>query len=147
MSDAARFRGTGCPITYGLDVFGDRWTLLVLRDLLLFEKKRYSELQASAEGIATNILSDRLKRLEAAGIVTRSRDPEDRRQFIYRVTEKGLSLVPVLLEIAAWGATHDEKTAAPDGFAERFYADRESLYANYAQIHGKRGDSEVPEED
>ena len=97
-----------CPINYALEIFGDRWTLLLLRDLILFGKERYRELLASEEGIATNILADRLKRLEISGIITRERDPEDGRQFIYRTTEEGLALTPVLLEIAAWASVHDD---------------------------------------
>ena len=123
-----------CPINYALEIFGDRWTLLLLRDLILFGKERYRELLASEEGIATNILADRLKRPETSGIVTRQRDPEDGRQFIYRATEKGLGLTPVLLEIGAWAATHDQRTGAPAGFAESFYADRKAYYANHREL-------------
>lgn len=137
MTGSVKCRGTGCPITYSLDIFGDRWTLLVLRDLLLFGKQRYRELQDAPEGIASNILSERLKRLEAAGIITRMSDPEDGRQVIYRATDKGRSLVPVLLEIAAWGATHDDNTGAPDAFAKSFYADREAFHANPAEMIAK----------
>lgn len=123
-----------CPINYALEIFGDRWTLLLLRDLILFGKEHYRELLASEEGIATNILADRLKRLEISGIITRERDPEDGRQFIYRTTEEGLALTPVLLEIAAWASVHDDDTAAPAGFAESFYADREAYYANHREL-------------
>ncbi len=128
---------SGCPISYALDVLGDRWTLLVLRDLLLRGKARYKEFLASDEGIASNILADRLKRLEMAGIVTREDDADDRRQVIYRPTDKGESLLPVLLEIAAWGATHDADTAAPDAFAESFYADRQAFYENHRELFAK----------
>ena len=121
---------SSCPISYTLDVFGDRWTLLLLRDLTLRGKKRYREFLASDEGIASNILSDRLRRLEEAGIVTRKTDPQDGRQVIYSATKKGLSLIPVLLELAAWGAAHDADSAIPREFAEHFYADREGFYDN-----------------
>ncbi len=97
---------SGCPISYALEIFGDRWTLLVLRDLLLRGKTRYGEFLKSDEGIASNILADRLKRLEAEGIVTRRPDSDDRRQVVYEATSKGQTLMPLLLEIAAWGATH-----------------------------------------
>ena len=123
-----------CPINYALEIFGDRWTLLLLRDLILLGNEHYRELLASEEGIATNILADRLKRLEISGIITRERDPEDGRQFIYRTTEEGLALTPVLLEIAAWASVHDDDTAAPAGFAESFYADREAYYANHREL-------------
>ena len=131
MTRSSDTRRSDCPISYGLDLFGDRWTLLVLRDLLLKGKRHFREFQASEEGIATNILADRLKRLEAEGIVERIADPDDGRQVIYRTTKKGLSLVPVLVEIAAWGARHDAKTGAPKSFLEQFDSDRDTLIETY----------------
>ena len=128
---------SGCPISFSLDVFGDRWTLLVLRDLILRDKCRYREFLNSDEGIASNILSDRLKRLEDAGIVTRQQDPDDKRQIIYAATQKGRSLLPTLLEVAAWGATYDKQTGAPSGFAESFYADRQAFYDNHRELMEK----------
>jgi len=125
---------SGCPISYSLDIFGDRWSLLVLRDLVLFGKQRFGEFLSADEGIASNILSDRLKRLEVGGVITRETDPDDRRQVIYAVTDKGRRLTPVLLELAAWGATHDTDTNAPSRFAENFYADREAFYENHREL-------------
>lgn len=122
-------RRSGCPISFSLDVFGDRWTLLVLRDLLLKGKQHFRELAASDEGIATNILTDRLKRLESSGIVVRRRDANDGRRIIYSATEKGLGLIPVLLELAAWGATHDPETDAPPEFVPSFQRDRDAVIA------------------
>lgn len=130
MTPCPNRKRSGCPISYALDLFGDRWTLLVLRDLVLRGKQRYREFLASDEGIASNILSDRLRRLEDSGILSRKPDPSDRRQIIYSVTEKGKGLVPVLLEMAAWGASNDRDTAFSKRFADAFYADRESFYDN-----------------
>jgi len=130
MTQVKKGHGSGCPIAFSLETFGDRWTLLLLRDLLLFGKQRYRELLASDEGIASNILADRLKRLEGSGIVERGPDPDDGRQVIYKVTAKGKSLIPVILEIAAWGATHDENTLAPKSFSERFFKNREAFHAD-----------------
>jgi DNA-binding HxlR family transcriptional regulator len=127
---------SSCPISFGLDIFGDRWTLLVLRDLVLHGKTRFAEMQASDEQIASNILADRLQRLERMGLVERLPDPADGRQKICRVTEKGLTLTPVLLEIAAWGACHDPNTGAPSGFAEAFYSDREAFYHDHRSLIG-----------
>lgn len=124
-------RRSSCPISYALEIFGDRWTLLVLRDMILYGRQRFRDLLASDEGIASNILTDRLKRLEALGIVSRMPDPTDGRQIIYRVTERGLSLIPVMLEIAAWGAAQDGKTAAPADFVASFHADREAFHTRY----------------
>jgi DNA-binding HxlR family transcriptional regulator len=130
MSPAIKSHGSGCPIAFSLETFGDRWTLLLLRDLLLFGKQRYGELLAAEEGIASNILSDRLKRLETMDFIERAPDPDDGRRVIYKVTEKGRSLTPVVLEIAAWGAKHDKNTRAPKTFAERFSQNREAFYAD-----------------
>ena len=119
-----------CPIDYALEVFGDRWTLLVLRDLTLAGKRHYRELAAAKEGIATNVLAARLKKLEAAGLVVRREQPEDRRQVFYELTDKALDLVPVLLEISRWSAKYDAHTAAPPDLVRRFDADREQLIAD-----------------
>ena len=92
MSRQNRRDKSNCPISYSLDLFGDRWTLVVLRDLILWGKTRFAELQASDEQIASNILSDRLRRLECDGFIEVGADPEDARKKIYTPTEKGLSL-------------------------------------------------------
>ena len=125
MTDLPDTRRSDCPISFSLDIFGDRWTLLVLRDLLLKRKRHFRDL-AAEEGIATNILTDRLRRLEAWGILRREPDPADGRQRIYLATERGLELTRILVEIAAWGAATDPKTGAPDGFVEIFETDREA---------------------
>ena len=131
MGKTHRREKSSCPISYSLDLFGDKWTLLVLRDLILWEKSRFAEFQASDEEIASNILSDRLRRLECQGLIRTEKDPADARQKIYSPTDKGLSLTPLLLEIAAWGASQDPNTGAPQGFAADFYADREGYYAEH----------------
>lgn len=131
MSKIKRREKSNCPISYSLDLFGDKWTLLILRDVILWGKTRFAEFQSSDERIASNILSDRLRRLEEQGIITTQKDPADARQKIYAATAKGLSLTPVLLEIAAWGASNDPHTGAPRGFASAFYADRDGYYADH----------------
>lgn len=145
-SSSGRGDKSRCPITHSLDIFGDRWTLLVLRDLILHGKTRFAEMLASDEQIASNILADRLQRLECLGLIERKPDPDDRRQKICRVTGRGLSLTPVLLEIAAWGASHDSNTGAPKGFADAFYADRESFYRNHRQRLAELYDAETGQE-
>lgn len=139
MNTTYKSRGSGCPISYSLDIFGDRWTLLILRDLLLSGKQRYREFLASEEAIASNILSDRLRRLEAMKLILREPDPKDRRQAIYQATDKGRTLLPVLLEIAAWGASNDPNTAAPSGFAKSFYTNRGAFHADHAGMMAKLG--------
>lgn len=116
-----------CPISFGLDIFGDKWTLLVVRDLLLKGKKTYGEFLDSGEGIATNILADRLAWLEKQGIIRGSNDPRNRRSQIYRLTNKGTDLLPVLLEMIGWGAKYDPKTEAPPSFINKLRRDRRGL--------------------
>lgn len=133
MSKTPRREKSSCPISYSLDLFGDKWTLLILRDVVLWGKTRFAEFQAADEKIASNILSDRLRRLEEQGIIVTGKDPGDARQKIYTATEKGISLTPVLLEIAAWGASNDPDTGAPVDFADDFYSDREKYYADHRE--------------
>jgi len=93
-----------CPISFALGIFGDRWTLLVLRDVLLTTHSRYKEILAANPGMATNVLSDRLKRLEDHGLIVKERDVTDGRQFIYKPTKSGVSVIPILVEMLIWGA-------------------------------------------
>lgn len=116
-----------CPIAFALDLFGDKWTLLVLRDLLLKGKRQYHEFLASEEAMATNILSDRLRRLEREGLVTKSRARGAGRQYVYQPTRKALDLLPVLVEISFWSARYDPATAAPPALMRRIRKDREGF--------------------
>lgn len=107
-----RKRRSGCPIHFGLEVFGDRWTLLILRDLLLNESWAYGDFLEAAEHIATNVLADRLSKLEKDGLVTVERGPRGQRARRYRPTQKAIDLLPVMMEITVWSATYDPHTAA-----------------------------------
>ena len=138
MTPDTRKQRSPCPISSSLDMFGDRWTLLILRDIVLFDRHRYRDFLAAPEGIASNILSDRLKRLESGGLITKSPDPKDRRQVIYEATKKGLALKPVILEIAAWGAAHGE-SGAPADFAARYFADRERFLDDHRALFDSFG--------
>ena len=122
-------RKSDCPIHFGLEIFGDRWTLLILRDLLFKGKKYYGDFLASEEKIATNILADRLSSLERNGIVTRQPDENHKSKLIYRLTPKGLDLLPMMTEIILWSAKYDEHTAADTGFVEAAINNRKELYA------------------
>jgi DNA-binding HxlR family transcriptional regulator len=98
---------SGCPINLTLEVVGDKWSLLVIRDMMFGNRRHFRELlNKSAEGIASNILADRLKRLVEQGIVTRAEDPSHRQRTIYSLTEKGIELLPVLAQMSAWGLKH-----------------------------------------
>lgn len=105
-------RRSGCPVSIALERFGDRWSLLILRDLMVRGYKTFKEFQHSGEGIATNILADRLRNLEAAGIIAAEMEETDARKVNYRLTEKGIDLAPVLLELLIWSARHED-TGAP----------------------------------
>lgn len=118
-----------CPISFALDIFGDGWTLLILRDLIFKGKARYQEFLSSDESISTNILADRLARLEEHGIITRRGDPANRKQILYAPTSKGLDLIPVLLEIIRWSGKHDSQTAAPREFLKQLKSDPVRLAA------------------
>lgn len=99
-------------MSISLEIFGDRWSLLIVRDMLVRGFRTFSEFQESGEGISTNILADRLRRLEAKGIIICENALSDRRKLNYWLTEKGIDLAPVLLDLLIWGARHEE-TGAP----------------------------------
>lgn len=113
MSQPSDTRRSECPVAGSLDIVGDRWTLLVLRDLL-DGKTRFSEFERSPEGIPTNILTDRLRRLEVNGLLERVASPTSSRTT-YQPTEKGRELRGTLLELAAWGNRHLAETWVPPG--------------------------------
>lgn len=112
---------SSCPIASSLDVLGDKWSLLLVRDMLFPGFRTFSEFLASGEGIATNILADRLARLEAAGIITSEPDAEDRRRSIYTLTQKGRDLAPVLFALSSWGVQYEG--GAPNPFSEAYARD------------------------
>jgi len=122
VADVARKAGpkhrSGCPVNISLEVFGDRWSLLIVRDLMVRGFTTFQDFLESGEGIATNILADRLRRLKRSGIVTGEKDENDGRRVIYRLTEKGIDLAPVMLELLIWGARHERTGAPPAVIAE-----------------------------
>lgn len=118
-----------CPINASLLVLGDRWSLLIVRDLLFAGYRTFNEFLRSAQGVATNILADRIKGLLDAGIITKAADPDDGRKWIYSLTPKGVDLAPVLLELSRWGSTY-ENGIAPPGVLERWDADRAGFLAD-----------------
>ena len=129
MPDAPR---SLCPISLALDIFGDSWTLLIIRDLMFRGMNTFNAFLNAGEGIATNVLTDRLAKLEAVGVIDKTRDAEDARRFVYRLTPKGADLAPVLVQIVLWSARHtptdapaeqvSAMAADPLGFADRVRA-------------------------
>ena len=101
-------RRSGCPLNASVETLGDRWSLLIIRDMMLRGFRSYKEFIESHERIATNILADRLRKLEAYGIITTEPDPTDGRKLIYSLTAKGIDLAPVLTEMVLWAAAHEE---------------------------------------
>jgi DNA-binding HxlR family transcriptional regulator len=119
---------SGCPISTSLEIFGDRWSLLVVRDLMFTDRRMFREFEQAGEGIATNVLAERLERLEGAGIITRRADPEDGRKVVYRLTRKGMELAPMLVEMVIWAAAH-EKTEAPPALVRQMRTNRPRFIA------------------
>ena len=123
----ARTKRSHCPISFALDIFGDKWSLLILRDLIFKNKEHYEDFLQSDEGISTNILADRLKTLKREGLIRSSPDKENGRKIVYSPTPKALDLIPMILEIVGWSAKYDPKTAAPREFLEMLKKDRKGL--------------------
>ena len=97
---------SNCPINCALDLVGDKWTLLIMRDMLLLNKRTFKDFSGSDEGIATNILSNRLATLEENGIITKGKLPNNKKTNIYTPTQRGLDLVPVVMELSLWCGQH-----------------------------------------
>ena len=124
-----RHRRSDCPVHFALEVFGDAWSLLIIRDLMFKGRTTYTDFLRAEEGIATNVLADRLVRLEGDGVIEKDATGEGRSAGRYRLTAKGIDLLPVMLDIIDWSAKHDPKTAADRGFVRRLRRDRDGLQA------------------
>jgi DNA-binding HxlR family transcriptional regulator len=122
-----------CPISFSLDVLGDRWTLLILRDMIFAGKSTYGEFLQSPEKVATNILADRLATLEAQGLVTKQVAADKKSKFTYRLTEKGLDLLPLLLELIQWGSTYNP-AGGDSAVRQEVAADKEATLRRYRQL-------------
>jgi DNA-binding HxlR family transcriptional regulator len=118
---------SACPISSSLDLLGDRWSLLILRDIIYFGKKTYGEFLSSDEGIARNILAERLMRLQESGLITKVPFPGDKRKDEYRLLEAGLDTVPILLDLAEWGAQHRKNAQAPKEWIDYVKQNRAEL--------------------
>ncbi len=117
-------RRSNCPVTFALDSYGDKWSLLILRDVLFLGKRTYREFAESDEKIATNILANRLEKLERNGFLKKTRNPENKRTNFYNPTLKTMDLIPMLLEIVQWSAKYDDQTAVPKDFIRKLKRDR-----------------------
>ncbi len=126
-------------MSISLERWGDRWSLLVIRDLMVRGFRTFKQFQESGEGIATNILADRLQKLGDAGIITAETEENDARRVNYRLTEKGIDLAPVLLDVLIWGARH-EPTGAPCALITKMEKNREAILAEVRR-RWREGDS------
>lgn len=127
-----------CPISTALEIIGDRWTLLVVRDLMFAGKRHFREFLQSEEGIASNVLASRLATLVENGIVTRQDDPSHAQKAIYSLTEKGLELLPVVVTMSAWTQKHHPDTRRPEAAELVALTPRamEKLQAQLKREHG-----------
>ena len=121
-----------CPVSTSLDVLGDKWALLILRDMVFAGKSTYGQFLQSAEKIATNVLADRLAHLEAQGLLTKAVAADKKSKFTYRLTEKGLDTVPIIVELLLWGARHGSTVVAP-GLLGELQAGKDAAVAKYQQ--------------
>lgn len=132
---AKQIRRSDCPINFALEVFGDKWTFLIVRDLMFKGKHYYGEFLNSEERIATNILADRLLLLEEEGIVLKTDDPSHGSKYIYKLSRKGIDLLPVLTEVIMWSAKYDKDSAIDVEFVNRVKRDKAGLLKeNYCRL-------------
>jgi DNA-binding HxlR family transcriptional regulator len=124
-------RRSGCPLNASVEVLGDRWSLLIIRDMMLREFRTYKEFLESYEQIATNILADRLQKLIAYGIIAVETDPSDGRKLNYSLTAKGIDLAPVLTEMVLWAARHED--TGNQALVQQIRKDKEQFLAGVRQ--------------
>jgi DNA-binding HxlR family transcriptional regulator len=128
-----------CPINYPLEIVGDKWSLLIIRDIAIFGKTSYGEFLSSDEKIATNILSNRLSMLEANGIISKKRHATNKTKSIYSLAQPGLDLIPLLIEMLIWSVKQRPIEIGPDALlAEMAVSDRQQLI-NAIQTHLQAG--------
>lgn len=120
-------RQSGCPIAFTLDVIGDKWSFIIIRDMIFRKRRYFSEFLEAKENIATNILADRLKKLEENGIITKTKDPNHQKKYIYRITPKGIDLIPMILEFILWGTENDPQTITPEKLYKRLYSNKQKF--------------------
>jgi DNA-binding HxlR family transcriptional regulator len=133
-------RRSTCPISSALELVGDRWTLLVIRDLMFAGKRHFREFLQSEEAISSNVLADRLGALVESGLITRSDDPAHAQKAVYSLTEQGLDLLPVLVAMSAWAQKHYPETRRPEAvnLVESSPASLRKLAGQLRQQHAVR---------
>ena len=122
-----------CPVSTSLDVLGDKWTLLILRDMVFAGKSTYGQFLQSAEKMATNVLADRLAVLESQGLLTKAVAADKKSKFTYRLTEKGVDTVPLIVELVLWGAKHCPTVIDP-GLLQELQAGKDAAVKKYQRL-------------
>ncbi|MFM6934201.1 MAG: winged helix-turn-helix transcriptional regulator [Flavobacteriales bacterium] len=118
-----------CPISCSLDIFGDKWTLLIIRDLMFFGKTTFGEFLKSAEGISTNILATRLQRLEESQLLLRAEHPESKAKVLYKLTQKAVDLLPMIVEMHLWAEKHLTVTSETKALIQEVKKDKQGFIA------------------
>ena len=122
-----------CPVGYSLDIFGDRWTILILRDMIFAGKSSYLEFMNSPEKISTNILADRLKFLETQCFVSKKESPVNKSKFIYTLTQKAIELLPIIAEMIIWGTKHHPE-GLPTAVSEELKNNKSEVIERYTNM-------------
>ncbi|GMR05521.1 MAG: helix-turn-helix domain-containing protein [Gammaproteobacteria bacterium] len=135
MKKPAINRRSYCPVTFALDIIGDRWALLIIRDILFLGKSNFGDFAKSPEGIATNILTDRLKRLEGQNIIAKNPDENNLSKYVYSLTDKGLDLLPIMVEMILFSEKHDLETAASKSTLKKIRTNKNKFIKELRQKH------------
>jgi len=122
-----------CPVSTSLDLLGDKWTLLILRDMVFTDKSTYGQFLQSAEKIATNVLADRLAVMESQGILTKAVDTGKKSKFTYRLTQKGIDTIPIIVELLLWGTKHCPTVIDP-GLLDELQTGKNAALEKYQQL-------------
>jgi DNA-binding HxlR family transcriptional regulator len=132
-----------CPVNYSLEVFGDKWSLLIVRDVMLNDMRTYGDLLGMRENIATNILADRLVKLENAGILKKKDWPGHKAKFLYELTTMGIDLAPTLIEIIVWGGKHFTISSDAKALIKKISSDRKDFMERLTRKLKKKNLPEV----
>lgn len=137
MNKQNKYHNSTCPIAYSLDIIGDRWAMLIIRDIVFRGKSSFGDFVNSKEGIATNVLTVRLKRLEQQGIISKEQDTKKLSKYIYRLTDVGLNLLPLLVEMILFAGKHDKQTAVSKEFYNKIKSNKRKFISDSMKNHEK----------
>jgi len=124
---------SSCAISSALDIIGDKWALLIVRDMMFHDKNTYGDFHKCAEKIATNVLADKLVLLESSGIIEKKKHPESKVKYLYKLTQKGIDLLPVLMEIILWSDKHLDISENGKAVAKKIREDKKGMLKKYLE--------------